>query len=143
MCWIFQGMDPNNERRVFELVVKTACKENTSQYFLITPKVRLYLPPFSELKAWDFLLCPSCHDWDFTKHPSMQLLKIFDNFSKTSEHYRKCPKVFPTTFEHFQSCLQGNNFSVGLIQLGHKVNIKHLFGMFSGKLNWTFLLIMC
>ena len=44
-------MDPNNERRVFELVVKTACKENTSQYFLITPKVRLYLPPFSESKA--------------------------------------------------------------------------------------------
>lgn len=32
-------MDPNNERRVFELVVQTACKENTSQYFLITPKV--------------------------------------------------------------------------------------------------------
>ena len=51
MCWIFQGMDPNNERRVFELVVKTACKENTSQYFLITPKVRLYLPRFSESKA--------------------------------------------------------------------------------------------
>lgn len=36
---INQGMDPNNERRVFELVVKTACKENTSQYFLITPKL--------------------------------------------------------------------------------------------------------
>ena len=69
LCCIFQGMDPNNERRVFELVVKTACKENTSQYFLITPKVRLTaiplchvhlmgaiymcLPPFSESKAWD------------------------------------------------------------------------------------------
>ncbi|KAK3717890.1 hypothetical protein QZH41_014890, partial [Actinostola sp. cb2023] len=35
---INQGMDPNNERRVFELVAQTACKENTSQYFLITPK---------------------------------------------------------------------------------------------------------
>jgi len=32
-------MDPNNERRVFELVVETACRPNTSQYFLITPKV--------------------------------------------------------------------------------------------------------
>ncbi|XP_072038157.1 structural maintenance of chromosomes protein 5-like [Amphiura filiformis] len=36
---INQGMDPSNERRVFDLVVKTACKENTSQYFLITPKL--------------------------------------------------------------------------------------------------------
>ena len=32
-------MDPINERKVFELVVKTACRENTSQYFLLTPKV--------------------------------------------------------------------------------------------------------
>ncbi|XP_018089931.1 structural maintenance of chromosomes protein 5 isoform X1 [Xenopus laevis] len=36
---INQGMDPVNERRVFEMVVKTACKENTSQYFFITPKL--------------------------------------------------------------------------------------------------------
>ncbi|XP_031560445.1 structural maintenance of chromosomes protein 5-like [Actinia tenebrosa] len=36
---INQGMDPNNERRVFELVVQTACKEDTAQYFLITPKL--------------------------------------------------------------------------------------------------------
>uniref|UniRef100_A0A8C0C0X4 Structural maintenance of chromosomes protein 5 n=1 Tax=Buteo japonicus TaxID=224669 RepID=A0A8C0C0X4_9AVES len=36
---INQGMDPMNERRVFELVVKTACKESTSQYFFITPKL--------------------------------------------------------------------------------------------------------
>ncbi|XP_018411146.1 PREDICTED: structural maintenance of chromosomes protein 5 isoform X2 [Nanorana parkeri] len=36
---INQGMDPVNERRVFEMVVKTACKNNTSQYFFITPKL--------------------------------------------------------------------------------------------------------
>ncbi|XP_048583434.1 structural maintenance of chromosomes protein 5 [Nematostella vectensis] len=36
---INQGMDPNNERRVFDLVVKTACKAHTAQYFLITPKL--------------------------------------------------------------------------------------------------------
>lgn len=35
----FQGMDPMNERRVFEMVVETACKKRTSQYFFITPKV--------------------------------------------------------------------------------------------------------
>lgn len=34
-----QGMDPVNERRVFDIVVRTACKETTSQYFFITPKV--------------------------------------------------------------------------------------------------------
>ncbi|KAM6104729.1 LOW QUALITY PROTEIN: structural maintenance of chromosomes protein 5 [Pterocles gutturalis] len=36
---INQGMDPVNERRVFEMVVKTACRESTSQYFFITPKL--------------------------------------------------------------------------------------------------------
>ncbi|XP_015276006.1 PREDICTED: structural maintenance of chromosomes protein 5 isoform X2 [Gekko japonicus] len=36
---INQGMDPVNERRVFDVVVKTACKESTSQYFFITPKL--------------------------------------------------------------------------------------------------------
>lgn len=32
-------MDAINERKVYELVVQTACRENTSQYFLLTPKV--------------------------------------------------------------------------------------------------------
>ncbi|XP_024108358.2 structural maintenance of chromosomes protein 5 isoform X2 [Pongo pygmaeus] len=41
---INQGMDPVNERRVFEMVVNTACKENTSQYFFITPKLLQNLP---------------------------------------------------------------------------------------------------
>lgn len=36
---INQGMDPMNERRVFEMVVETACKKRTSQYFFITPKL--------------------------------------------------------------------------------------------------------
>ncbi|XP_022244453.1 structural maintenance of chromosomes protein 5-like isoform X3 [Limulus polyphemus] len=36
---INQGMDSRNERRVFELVVQTACLEATSQYFLLTPKL--------------------------------------------------------------------------------------------------------
>ncbi|XP_072306194.1 structural maintenance of chromosomes protein 5 [Eucyclogobius newberryi] len=36
---INQGMDPVNERRVFDIVVRTACKGATSQYFFITPKL--------------------------------------------------------------------------------------------------------
>ena len=50
-----QGMDPQNERKVFELVVKTACQENTSQYFLLTPKVRVSRPASSFLLSLD---CP-------------------------------------------------------------------------------------
>ena len=34
-------MDPNNERRVFEVIVRSSDHENFSQYFLITPKVCL------------------------------------------------------------------------------------------------------
>ncbi|KAL8562706.1 hypothetical protein ACOMHN_011277 [Nucella lapillus] len=36
---INQGMDPVNERKVFELVVQTVCKQSASQYFLLTPKL--------------------------------------------------------------------------------------------------------
>jgi chromosome segregation ATPase len=36
---INQGMDPRNERKVHERMVDIACSENTSQYFLITPKL--------------------------------------------------------------------------------------------------------
>ncbi|KAK3096507.1 hypothetical protein FSP39_000824 [Pinctada imbricata] len=36
---INQGMDPINERKVFELVVNTVCKRSCSQYFLLTPKL--------------------------------------------------------------------------------------------------------
>jgi len=38
-CVCLQGMDPVNERRVFDIVVRSACGVNTSQYFFITPKV--------------------------------------------------------------------------------------------------------
>ncbi|XP_060572956.1 structural maintenance of chromosomes protein 5-like [Ruditapes philippinarum] len=36
---INQGMDPHNERKVFELVVNTVCNKSASQYFLLTPKL--------------------------------------------------------------------------------------------------------
>jgi len=38
-CFYLQGMDPINERSVFDLVVRTASTGTTSQYFLFTPKV--------------------------------------------------------------------------------------------------------
>ncbi|CAN9438819.1 unnamed protein product [Alternaria alternata] len=36
---INQGMDPRNERMVHGRMVDIACQENTSQYFLVTPKL--------------------------------------------------------------------------------------------------------
>nr|XP_039258386.1 structural maintenance of chromosomes protein 5-like [Styela clava] len=36
---INQGMDPYNERRVFEIIVRSSSERDTSQYFLITPKL--------------------------------------------------------------------------------------------------------
>lgn len=36
---INQGMDSRNERIVHKAMVENACAENTSQYFLITPKL--------------------------------------------------------------------------------------------------------
>ena len=36
---INQGMDATNERRVFELLVRTSCHETSAQYFLLTPKL--------------------------------------------------------------------------------------------------------
>jgi len=34
-----QGMDPHNERRVFDVIVNSSSEQDVSQYFLITPKV--------------------------------------------------------------------------------------------------------
>ena len=41
LAWFLctQGMDPINERRVFNLIVSVVNKPNSSQYFLLTPKV--------------------------------------------------------------------------------------------------------
>lgn len=36
---INQGMDAVNERRVFDLIVQTSCREQSAQYFLLTPKL--------------------------------------------------------------------------------------------------------
>ena len=43
-------MDPVNERKVFELVVQTVCRQSNSQYFLLTPKVR---PNAGKHQAWE------------------------------------------------------------------------------------------
>ncbi|KAI1779085.1 P-loop containing nucleoside triphosphate hydrolase protein [Hypoxylon cercidicola] len=68
---INQGMDPRNERMVHERMVEIACREHTSQYFLITPKLLTglrydermrvlciasgeHMPPAGDAKGLDF-----------------------------------------------------------------------------------------
>ncbi|ODQ64603.1 P-loop containing nucleoside triphosphate hydrolase protein, partial [Nadsonia fulvescens var. elongata DSM 6958] len=48
---INQGMDPRNERIVHSRMVDIGCKENTSQYFLITPKLLLNLNYHRRMKV--------------------------------------------------------------------------------------------
>lgn len=38
---INQGMDPRNERKIFEMLVEETSKSGRSQYFFVTPKVRI------------------------------------------------------------------------------------------------------
>lgn len=41
---INQGMDPNNERKIFQMLVDITCKPGQSQYFFVTPKLLTDLP---------------------------------------------------------------------------------------------------
>ncbi|KAJ2718581.1 Structural maintenance of chromosomes protein 5 [Coemansia sp. Benny D115] len=76
---INQGMDQRNERLVHRLIVDTACRPGSSQYFLITPKL---LP-------------------DLRYHPLMKVLCIFNgewqpesfNFNKYIANARQAPQA--------------------------------------------------
>ncbi|XP_078313053.1 structural maintenance of chromosomes protein 5-like [Crassostrea virginica] len=67
---INQGMDPVNERKVFELVVQTVCQKSKSQYFLLSPKL---LPDMNYASSMTYLCVNNgphmlCHkDWDLKK----------------------------------------------------------------------------
>ncbi|XP_006627036.2 structural maintenance of chromosomes protein 5 [Lepisosteus oculatus] len=69
---INQGMDPINERRVFDIVVRTACKETTSQYFFITPKLLQNLTYADEMTV----LC--VHNGPYMLPPAKWNLKAFE-----------------------------------------------------------------
>lgn len=66
---INQGMDPINERRVFDLLVETACRETSAQYFLLTPKLLPGLDYSPNMKIHfvqngEFV----CNEWKIDKH---------------------------------------------------------------------------
>lgn len=59
---INQGMDPNNERRVFEMLVNNVAKPNQSQFFYVTPKLQQNLP------YNDYVTCITVFNGPFTTH---------------------------------------------------------------------------
>lgn len=56
---INQGMDKDNERKVFELLVKTA-DSSSSQYFLVSPKLLTNLPYSAKMKIHVVFNGPRC-----------------------------------------------------------------------------------
>lgn len=69
---INQGMDPRNERMVHERMVEIACKEHTSQYFLITPKLLTGLRYDRRMKV----LCIASGAWMPTDYKKLDMGKI-------------------------------------------------------------------
>jgi chromosome segregation ATPase len=67
---INQGMDPINERMVFDLIVKTASNGQTSQYFLLTPKLLPdleYNDRMTVLPVHNSLTSTFTGDWNIAK----------------------------------------------------------------------------
>ncbi|KAG9292682.1 hypothetical protein G9A89_008268 [Geosiphon pyriformis] len=73
---INQGMDPRNERLVHSQMVQTACRPNTSQYFLITPKLLPDLDYHERMK----ILCINNGEWQPEK---LDVQKYLNNRTKT------------------------------------------------------------
>ena len=64
---INQGMDAVNERRVFELMVRTSCYRSSSQYFLLTPKLLAgleYSPRMNLLIVYNGQNMCNSQDWN-------------------------------------------------------------------------------
>jgi chromosome segregation ATPase len=72
---INQGMDPRNERMVHERMVDIACREHTSQYFLITPKLLTGLRYDRRMKV----LCIASGEHMPKDHRTLDIRKVIAN----------------------------------------------------------------
>lgn len=72
---INQGMDPRNERMVHERMVEIACKEHTSQYFLITPKLLTGLKYDRRMKV----LCIASGEHMPKDHRTLDIRRVIAN----------------------------------------------------------------
>lgn len=75
---INQGMDPRNERMVHERMVEIACKEHTSQYFLITPKLLTNLKYDRRMKV----LCIASGEYMPSDHTGLDIRKVIEQRKK-------------------------------------------------------------
>lgn len=71
---INQGMDPRNERMVHERMVEIACKEHTSQYFLITPKLLTGLKYDRRMKV----LCIASGEYMPADHAGLDVRRVIE-----------------------------------------------------------------
>lgn len=60
---INQGMDPKNERKIFQMLVDITCQMGQSQYFFVTPKL---LP---DLPYNDFMTISVVHNGKYIEEP--------------------------------------------------------------------------
>jgi len=76
---INQGMDARNERRVFDMLMNTSVKDNTAQYFLLTPKL---LPDLQYEDGVTIIIVHnsetmcSYKEWDIEKTIEAQMKRI-------------------------------------------------------------------
>jgi structural maintenance of chromosomes protein 5 len=74
---INQGMDPTNERMIFEEVTKSACKPNQPQFFLITPKLLPGLVFTPEMTV----LCVMNGPWMVDQAGKFQIISLINIFN--------------------------------------------------------------
>ena len=53
-------MDPVNERKVFDIIVKNSSLKTSAQYFLLTPKVKFYANLFLLITSVFYSFNNSC-----------------------------------------------------------------------------------
>ncbi|OIW31012.1 SMC5-like protein [Coniochaeta ligniaria NRRL 30616] len=89
---INQGMDPRNERMVHERMVEIACREHTSQYFLITPKLLTDLRYDERMKVHCIASGEHVPSYDERRKAGVDML----DFRKCAEIQRRAAAAYPS-----------------------------------------------
>lgn len=89
---INQGMDPRNERMVHERMVEIACREHTSQYFLITPKLLTDLRYDERMKVHCIASGEHVPSYDERKKEGVDVL----DFKMCAEIQRRAAAAYPS-----------------------------------------------
>lgn len=79
-------MDPNNERRVFEMLVNNVAKPGKSQFFYVTPKLQTNLP-YNE-----YVNCITIFNGPYTNHNDF-FEDVWGKFSASPIKIRNISKI--------------------------------------------------